>query len=132
VRAPEAHDLRGDATLRRQDAASSDLFFRKLVLLVKQVERRKGEGRGGALCPVVEVKKKPCAQARAGKTAGRKRHARTRPTRRRGSCPISLDFKELEEQATGSSCELCGGSRRTEEEEEEERSLINNTKSKHQ
>ena len=50
-----AHDLRCDATLRREDAASSDLFFRKLVLLGKQVERRKGEGRGGALCPVVGV-----------------------------------------------------------------------------
>ena len=55
MRAPVAHDLPGDATLQRQDAASSDLFFRKLVLLVKQVERRKGEGRGSALCPVVGV-----------------------------------------------------------------------------
>ena len=47
VRAPVAHDLPGDATLQRQDAASSDLFFRKLVLLVKQVERRKGKRGGG-------------------------------------------------------------------------------------
>ena len=50
-----AHDLRCDATLWRQDAAGSDLHFRKVVLLGKQVARWKGEGRGSALCPFVGV-----------------------------------------------------------------------------
>ena len=47
-----AHDLRCDATLRRQDAASSYLLFRKVVLLGRLSG---GRERGCALCLVVGV-----------------------------------------------------------------------------
>jgi len=47
-----AHDLRRDAALRRQHAASSNFLFRKRVLLCKQLERRKGERRGGSVTSI--------------------------------------------------------------------------------
>jgi predicted NUDIX family phosphoesterase len=38
--------------MRRQHAASSNFLFRKRVLLCKQVERRKGERRGGSVTSI--------------------------------------------------------------------------------